>query len=283
MTRGVVEKLDSIEKSLVVPGGRGGVLEELSGVQCGVQQLSHDLHNNMKALEELIKAVSTDSRDNQSVLMEQTKTISDSNDQLTTLVKLRLSEANSDLSEAIEENFRIVQNHLLHLQQSVVQRINEVAEHISISEDKKASNLTRQMMEIVSQVSSVHSGLAQLQASVEQVRSTPTPGGLVDEAFVSSFKTYHQQASESLKYQTDSIIQQLEKLQKDIHSGLMQGQNTKEQSEVKLLREVVKEKESELSTRQAAWEQMQEKLNQQVCKKKGCFLLFVAMIDCALM
>ncbi|KAK8395196.1 hypothetical protein O3P69_006137 [Scylla paramamosain] len=263
LTRGVVEKLDSIEKSLIIPGGKGCVSEELSGVQYGMQQLSRDLHNNMKALEELIKAVSTDSRHNQSALMEQTKTITDSNDQLTTLVKLRLSEANSDLSEAIEENFRIVQDHLLHLQQTVVQRINEVAEHISISEDKKASNLTRQMMEIVSQVSGVHSGLAQLQASVEKARSSPTPGSLVDEAFVSSFKTYHQQASESFKYQTDSIIQQLEKLQKEIHSGVIQGQNAKDQSEVKLLREAVKEKESELSTRQAAWEQLQEKMNLQ--------------------
>ena len=265
LTRGVVEKLDSIEKSLTLPGGKVCVTDELSGVQFGVQQLSHDLHTKISALEELIKLISSDSKQDQNALLEQTKTISDSNDHLTTLVKLRLSEANSDLSEAIEENFRIVQDHLLHLQQTVVQRINEVAEHITISEDKKASNLTRQMMEIISQVSGVHGGLAQLQSSVEEARSTPATGGMVDEAFISSFKTCHQQTSESLKFQTDSIIQQLERLQKEIQSSQMQGQNAKDQREVQFLKEALKEKESELVTVQATREQLQDKLNQQVC------------------
>lgn len=278
LTRGVVEKLDSIEKSLILPGGRGCVSEELSGVQYGVQQLSYDLHNKISVLEELVKAGSSDSKQDQTALMEQTKAISESNEHLTTLVKLRLSEANSDLSEAIEENFRIVQDHLHHLQQTVLQRINEVAEHISISEDKKASNLTRQMMEIVSQVSGVHGGLAQLQSSVEQACSAPAAGGMVDEAFVSSFKTCHEQASESLKFQTDSIIQQLETLQKEIHSSLIQGQITKEPREVQLLKEALKEKESGLAAVQAVREQLQEKLNQQVCGR-WIFLIFSVVLQ----
>ncbi|KAG0730030.1 hypothetical protein GWK47_029149 [Chionoecetes opilio] len=263
LTKGVVERLDSIEKSLVVPSGRGCVSEELSGVQGGVQQLSYDLHNRISTLEELIRAVNSDSKHDQTALMEQTKAIGDSNDHITTLVNLRLSEANSDLSEAIEENFRIVQDHMHHLQQAVVQRINEVAEHISVSEDKKGSNLTRQIMEIVSQVSGVHGDLAQLQSSVEQARSTPSAAGMADEALVSSLKTCHEQASESLKCQTDIIIKQLETLQKEIHNNLTQGQNAREQHEVQFLKKTFKEKESEMAAVQAAREQLQDKLNQQ--------------------
>lgn len=264
LTRGVVEKLDSIEKSLTFPDGRGCVSEELSGVQFGVQQLSDNLHKKVAVLEELIRMVSSDSKLEQSALMEQTKAISDSNDHLTTLVKLRLSEANSDLSEAIEENFRIVQDQLLHLQQTILQRINEVSEHISIGEDKKGSNLARQMMEIASQVSGLHGGLVQLQTSVQQAHSTPMPGGGVDEVLVSSLKMCHEQATETLKLQNDSIIQQLEALQKEIHSNVVRGQNVKEGHEVRLLRETLKEKESDLAAVEAAKEQLQEKLNQQV-------------------
>lgn len=265
LTRGVVEKLDSIEKSLTFPDGRGCVSEELSGVQFGVQQLSNNLYQKVAVLEELIRMISSDSKLEQSALMEQTKAISDSNDHLTTLVKLRLSEANSDLSEAIEENFRIVQDQLLHLQQIILQRINEVSEHISVGEDKKGTNLARQMMEIASQVSGLQGGLVQLQTSVHQAHSTPMPGGGVDEVLVSSLKMYHEQATETLKLQNNSIIQQLEALQKEIHGNVLQGQNVKEGHEVKLLKEFLKMKENELAAVEAIKEQLQEKLNQQVC------------------
>lgn len=262
LSRGVVEKLDSIEKSLASPGG---VSEELSGVQSGVHQLSDNLHKKVTALEELIRMVSSDSKLEQAALMEQTKAISDSNDHLTTLVNLRLSEANSDLSEAIEENFRIVQDQLLHLQQTILQRINEVSEHISIGEDKKGSNLARQMMEIASQVSGLHGGLLQLQSSMQQAHSMPLAGVAVDEALVSSLKLCHEQSTETLRFQNESIIKQLDALHKEICSSVIREQNLKEQHEIQHLKESLKAKESELAALETTKDQLQEKLSQEVC------------------
>ncbi|XP_053636585.1 uveal autoantigen with coiled-coil domains and ankyrin repeats isoform X2 [Cherax quadricarinatus] len=266
LTRGILEKLETLYNSFTQSVEKSCTVENIYGVQDGIKKMSENIQKKLFELEQGLQTVNSDTRLDQSVLDELMNSIKDSNNQLAGLLMSKTSEANSNISEALEENFHIIQDHLQRLQQTLLKRINEVSEHVNVSEDQKVVWLSKQVMEMASQVSGMKSGLLRVQSSLEASQSLPSSAGILDEALVSSLKASNDQVVSTINFQNQGIIQQLEALQKEIHSTVVQGQISKVKEEVNLLKEALNNKENELEKLAIIKENLQEKLQQQNIK-----------------
>ncbi|XP_069190138.1 uveal autoantigen with coiled-coil domains and ankyrin repeats-like isoform X1 [Procambarus clarkii] len=266
LTRGIIDKLETLQKSFTMSVEKSCTVQDIYEVQDGIKKMSDDIQNKVSELEQSLQTANKDTRLDQTQINELMNTIKESNKQLMVLLKTRTSEANSNISEALEENFHIIQDHLHRLQQTVLKRINEVCDHVNIAEDEKVVWLSKQVMEMASQVSGMKSGILRVQSSMEATQSLPSSSGIIDEVLISSLKASNEQAVSTLKFQNQSIIQQLEVLQKEIHSTIVQGQISKDNKEVCALKEALNEKENELAKLTSCKENLQEKLQQQTIK-----------------
>lgn len=264
LNRDITDKLGKMERSLVSSFEKSLSNQDLSGVEHEVHRMSEELQRKISALQHGLQSVDSGSRLDLTEVDADLKSIRESNKQVMSLLKARSSEANTNLSEALEENFLILQDNLRRLQQTLVQRINEVSQHANIAEDQKLSWLSKQITEMATQVAGMQTGLMRMQSSLEASQSLPSASGILDESLISSLKASNEQAVSSLKFQNQSMIQLLESLQKDIHSFMHQKPIVKDGPEVQLLKDSLHNKELELDRLSSSQEKLQEKVRFQV-------------------
>ena len=264
-TRGIVTRLDSLEKSLMISLEKSNVSQDLSSLDDELHRINDSLNKKLSALQLSIQSASSSGGMIEDTLESYIDKIKENNKQLLHALKTKTSESTTNINEALEENFHILQDHLRKVQQSMVQRINEVSQQVSATEDQKMSWLARQITEMASQVSGMQTNLLRVQSSLEAAQSLPSTGGALDETLISSLRTSNEQAVASLKFQNQSMIKLLESLQSEIHNSTQKPQSSsKDKAEIHHLRESLVEKEEELAKLYSSQESLQEKLRGQV-------------------
>ncbi|KAK4307174.1 hypothetical protein Pmani_021052 [Petrolisthes manimaculis] len=262
--KSVMERLDTIEKSLSLSLGKNCTTEDISDLQHGIQRLSQDIDKKVFSLEGRMATKGEIMPDIQAV-EDQLRGLKESTEGLTCVVRTGVSEQNAELSEALEENFQILQSHVQRLQQTLLQRINEVAERLNVAEDQQATQLSRQMSEVAMQVAGVHNQVMQVQAWVDRADSRPSTADTLDQALVSSLKASSDHTLSTLTQQNYSILNQLEALQREAQLSSSRGQVPSQAVSIELqhLKDNLREKENNLTQLQANHKDLQDKLHNQ--------------------
>ncbi|XP_042216708.1 GRIP and coiled-coil domain-containing protein 2-like [Homarus americanus] len=261
--REIVDKLETLEKSLTLSMEKNYIANDISGIQ----QVADDILKKIYIIEQSLQGVNNDMKSDQATLDERINDINESNKRLTHLLRSRTSE--TSLSEALEENFQIIQDHFKAPADVTPedQRGLRARQRLGGSEGR----LSKQVMEMTTQISGMQSGLLRVQSSLEAAQSSPSSSGIIDDTLISSSAT-NEQAISTLKFQNDSIIKQLEALQNELRSTVTQGQISRERREVCLLKEAINDKDNELVLLISAKETLQDKLRQQTMRleDKSC-------------
>ncbi|CAL4067070.1 unnamed protein product, partial [Meganyctiphanes norvegica] len=261
VSRSILGKLDTMEKSIV---NSLTPVWDTSEIEGEVRQLSHEVHKKINVLQKSME--SSELEHKQLELLQHMNDLKESNKSLASLVKSR-SASSVDVSEAVEENFHILQDHIRKLQTTLMAKVNELSQQTSIAEEQKTTWLSKQMSEITTQIAATQCNLSRLQTFVESSASLPTSGHL-DETILTTMKVSSDQSLASLKFQNQSVISLLESLQKEVHAALGKVKNSDvgTQKEVQIIQEQLIGREQEVSRLNSLKEDQKDKIHQLNCR-----------------
>ncbi|XP_076058175.1 uncharacterized protein LOC143035252 [Oratosquilla oratoria] len=185
--------------------------------------------------------------------------IKESNWQISQLLKARDSSMTVEVNEAMEENFQIVQDQIIKLQQNLVHKINEVAHQGHLLDDERLQNHYQQVHEVSNQLSKFQNNLIKIQTSLDTMNSLPGTN-TVDESLLAVVRSSNEQVVTSLQHQSSSVVQLLETLQREVKNLSLNFERKQDSGEVHSLHAVITEKEREMKCLAADKEKLQEKI-----------------------
>ncbi|KAK7071745.1 hypothetical protein SK128_005323, partial [Halocaridina rubra] len=260
----IIKRLDNFEESCKSTLGIGNVSHDISQINKELSNIHEYIQKSLSHLQINLQAVDSNGRIDQEMMDTYMETLKDYNKQLVHTLKTKSSESTTNISEVLDENFLILQDHIRKIQQSLIQRINEASQQTSMAEDQKMSLISKQMTDLATLVSGMQTNLLRIQSSFEATQNLPSAGGIIDETLISSLRASNEQAISTLKFQNQSIIQLLESLQREIQSNVQKSTPSfRDNTEIYQLKEILSEKEEDLRRLRSYQESAQEKIRTQ--------------------